>query len=260
MKNRIVIFFLAIEVLLCFLFGAQSLRYWVHPLKWGWPSEIKQRGLILIVFVISMLLLNVLLIKKPKIEVISKTILLFCLFILTLIFGVFTTLYLPKPPTVDEILALEQYSSQDVSKLTVCERVRKFAAVGSQRLDLGNRTVLVPLWVHQSLEDIPRDMLLECFLAEISEQESLVDISNGYNEDATRKLHSLFFEAIRLNIVNDPEMMKRLRTIICDKNLDYFGELAIEYFIAKNDNLPMYDYYSDTGKVKLRGEICGDQD
>jgi len=210
-------------------------------------------------FVISMLFLNVLLIKNPKAGVISKTILLFCLLILTLIFGIFTTLYLPKPPTLDEILALEQYSSQDVSKLTACERVRKFTAVGNRRLSLGNRTVLVPLWMHQSLEIIPRDRLLECFLAEILEQESLVDSSNGYDEDATRKLHSLFFEANRLKIVNNPEMMERLKIAICDKNVDYFGELAIEYIIAKNDNLPTYDYYSILGREKLYKEVCGDK-
>lgn len=260
MKNRIVIFIFVVEALLCSLFIVQSILYWLHPLRWGWPSEIKQRSLILIVFVFLMLLLNRWLIKNLRIREIAKIIWLFLLLATTLILGLFIILYLPKPPTVDEILVRERYSPQDISKLTACERVDKFTSIGSQKLDLGNRIVLVPSWIHESLVDVPRDILLRCFLEEMLEQESLIANSNGYNEDAIQKLHSLIFEANRLEILSNPEMMERLRIIICEKNIDSFGKLAIEYFIAANDDLPTYDYYSDTGRNKLHKEVCEEKD
>ena len=165
-------------------------------------------------------------------------------------------LYLPKPPTVEQILMREDYSPQDVSSLTDCEKVDRFVSVGSYRIDIGNRTVLVPNWIHQSLESIPLDILIDCFQSQILMQESLIANNSKENEVPVRKLHALIFEANRLGILRHPELLNHLRIIACNESVDYFGELTLQYYIVSNNTLPAFDYYSDEGKVKLHEEMC----
>jgi len=256
MKDKILVVFFGLEIFLCVLLGVQSIRYWLDPLRWGWPQEIKQRGLILIILVVVMLLLSTILIKLSKLGINTRISVIFCIIISTLGFGLFVMLYLPKTPNIEEILKQEEYHPQDVALLTDCEKVSKFVVIGSRRLDIGNRTVLVPTWIHQSLEIIPKDILVDCFLIQTLEQESLVGNSDKFNEEVVQKLHALIFEANKLGILKHPRLANRLRVIACNKNRDYFGKLALESYIVNNNKLPAYDYYSKEGKERLYKEIC----
>lgn len=256
MKKKILFIFLGLEVLVCTLLGIQSVRYWLHPLWWGWPQAIQERGLILITFATIMLILSVILIKAPKLGLLVKISGFLFVIASTLGIGLFIMLYLPKAPTAEEILKREDYSPQAVPLLTDCEKVEKFVAVGSNRLETGHGIVLVPNWLHQSLESIPKDKLVDCFQDEILEQESLIDPDNKFNEIPVRKLHALIFEAKRLGILRDPKLINHFKVIACNKNIDYFGKLVFEYYIASNNKLPAYDYHSDEGKAKLHKEVC----
>lgn len=256
MKIKILYIFLGLEFFLCVLLGVQSIRYWLNPLKWGWQQEIKERSTILFIFVIIMLTLSVILIRTTKLGSTLKIVLSICLTISTLGIGLFIMLHLPKPPTSEQVLMREDYSPQDVSILTDCEKVDKFVAIGSHRLDIGNRSVLVPNWVHQSLESIPQDSLIDCFQSQMLIQESLIAIDSKDNEVPVQKLHALIFEANRLGILNDAELINQLRIVACNESIDYFGELTLQYYIVSNNTFPAYDYYSDEGKMKLHKEMC----
>lgn len=257
MNKKIPFIFLCLEALLCTLSGVQSVRYWLYPLRWGWPHEIQEQGLILITFAASMLILSILLIKAPKLGLLAKTSGSLFIIISTLGVGLFIMLYLPISPGIaQEILKRENYSPQDVPLLTDCEKVEKFVEVGSNWLDIHHRIVLGPTWLHQSLEKIPQDSLIDCFQEQVVEQEASINASNKPNEVAVRKLHALIFEAKRLGILRQPELLNQLRIIACNRDIDYFGELTLEYYTTSNNKAPPYDYYSDEGKEELHKEVC----
>ncbi len=255
--KKILFIFLGLEALVCILLGVQSVRYWLHPLWWGWPQAIQERGLILIAFAAIMLILSVMLIKAPKLGLLAKISGLLIVIVSTLGIGLFIMLYLPIGPSIQEILKREDYSPQDVPLLTDCEKVEKFVAVGSNRMDIHHGGLVnVPTWLHQSLETIPQDVLIDCFQNQIVEQEVLINASSKSNEVAVRKLHALIFEAKRLRILRQPELLNQLRIIACNKDIDYFGKLTLEYYMASNNKVPPYDYYSDEGKARLHKEVC----
>ena len=118
MKYKVFRVFLGLEITLCVVLGFQALRYWVEPLQWGWPQEIKERGLILIAFALIMLFLSVMLMKLPKFKLNTKISMFFLIIISTLGFGLFIMLNLPKPPSMEEVLKQEDYYPQDVPNLT----------------------------------------------------------------------------------------------------------------------------------------------
>lgn len=255
MKNKAFTLILTMEVLLCMLLAFQSLRFWLEPARWGWPQEIRQRGLILTVFAFVMIVAS-LTVKSSGITPRAKRNSTLCIIVLTLGIGLFIMLYLPKPPSVDVLLEREKYSPQDVPLQTDCEKVNKFVAIGSQRLDIGNRTVLVPAWLQSSLEMIPKENLVECFADALVEQETLINQGNGYDEEPIRKLHALVFEAKRLGILGDLALATRLGDIACNKNIDIFGKLVLESYLISHGNLPTYDYSSGEGREILFNEMC----
>ena len=264
MKKKILSIFLwlelGLEAVLCTLLGVQAIRYWLHPLWWGWPQEVRERGLILITFAAIMLILSVILIKAPKLGLLAKISGFLFVIVSTLGLGLFILFYLPiSPGILQEILKQGNYSPQDVPLLTDCEKVEKFAAVGSNWLDIHHGgLVLGPTWLHQSLETIPQDVLIDCFQNQIVEQETLINANSKPNENevAVRKLHALVFEAKRLRILSQPELLNQLRIIACNKDIDYFGRLTIEYYMISNNKVPPYDYYSDEGEARLHKEVC----
>jgi hypothetical protein len=258
MKKKILFIFFGLETLVCTLLGIQAVRYWLHPLWWGWPREIRQQGLILITFATIMFILSVILIRAPKLGSLAEVSAFLFVIASTVGVGLFIMLYLPiSPGLIQEILKRDDYSPQDVPLLTDCEKVEKFAAVGSNWLDIDHGLVLGPTWLHQSLETIPQVTLIDCFQNQIAEQEALINISRKPNEVAVRKIHALIFEARMLRISHQPELLNRLKSIACNKDIDYFGELIIEYYqIAGNNESPTYNYYSNEGKARLYKEVC----
>lgn len=257
MNKKILFIFLSLETLLCTLLGVQSVRYWLYPLRWGWPSDVRGQGLILIIFAASMLILSIMLINAPKLKLSVKISGFLFIMISTLGAGLFIMLYLPiSPGIVQEMLKQEDYSPQDVHLLTDCEKIEKFAVVGSDWLDIHHRIVLGPTWLHQSLETIPQDVLIDCFHEQMIKQETSISADNKPNEIAVRRLHALIFEAKRLGILSQPKLLNQLRIIACNGDIDYFGELKIEYYITSNNKVPPYNYYSDEGKKELHKEVC----
>jgi hypothetical protein len=203
-----------------------------------------------------MLILSIMLIKAPKFGFLGKISGFLFIIVSTLVVGLFIMLYLPiSPGVVEEILKRENYSPQDVPLLTDCEKVEKFVAIGSTRLEVRHGLVLVPTWLHQSLETIPQDVLIDCFQNQIVEQEALIN-TRKTDEKAVRKIHALIFEAKRLRILREPKLLNQLRIVACNRDIDYFGELTLEYYMASNNKVPPYDYRSDEGKASLNKEVC----
>ena len=116
--------------------------------------------------------------------------------------------------------------------------------------------MLVPTWLHNSLESIPKDNLIECFSDQLLQQEALIRKNDKHNEEPIRRLHTLIFEANKLGILTHPALASRLKTSACNKDIDYFGKLVLESYIVSHRKVPAYDYYSEEGRERLYKEIC----
>ena len=80
------------------------------------------------------------------------------LFIISGWMGIAVLLYSPPLLRQDETLKQLNISAISLSEMTACDRVEQFAEAGYQYLDFDHLRVVLPDWVHQSLEDIPKNI------------------------------------------------------------------------------------------------------
>jgi hypothetical protein len=174
----------------------------------------------------------------------------------SLILGMFIIMYIPMSPEFEVVIAKLNIDEDRFEKLQPCEKVDIFAQIGYHFLDTGNRTVLVPKWLHTALSEIPEEIIGKCFSDELSKQLRIFQSSPRFNEVTVRKIYALAFETHVLGVQTDPSILAILKEAICNNEIDPFGSLTLDYYIAKTNAVPNYDYYSIEGREKLTGDVC----
>jgi hypothetical protein len=233
-----------------------SLNLWFAPAPWGWSLPSKIKAIILLFFILGVLIVSIIAIVKKENKVTRKVVFVLLVSLLSLPVAIFVISYTPREALPE--VALEQLgiTPNSLSLMSPCERVAVFAEAGYHYLGIQQLIVLLPEWVHQSLENIPRDVLANCIKDEIMKQLTFVEGDSYQHEVAKKKIYALYYEAWRLNILDAPPILDAGNLLVCSKKIDTLGDLRFLFYIGQHGELPPYNYLSEEGKSRLYADVC----
>jgi hypothetical protein len=247
------------EIVLCLLLIEQAIHSSLTPFLWGWSSDIHLQSITMTLFVALMLAGTfTLLALHSKIEGKKSLLGIITLILATAGLGSLILLYIPLPPNIDNILKKQQIDEASYSRLPDCGKVESFAEIGYQFLDMGHAVVTVPTWMHESLNEIPKEAVADCIAQVGSQQISLMQGSIARDEIPIRKMHALLFEANWLDVDDSPPILNLMHAMVCQRKYDPFVRIAPQYYIELRHGVPDFDYYSPEGSERLVAELCAE--
>jgi hypothetical protein len=256
LPTSLLIPFVALTMINIWWIGVAILS-WFQISEWGWSLPLKVKAVILIICVLTISIVALFLIRKWVEHKIIAMVSLITLFIISGSIGIFITSYSPRRPGQEVTLKQLGISGVSIFQMSACNRVEKFADAGYQYLEgHGSPSVLLPDWFHQSLQDIPKNILVDCIKDEITKQLQDVHGDSWEREVATKKIYALLYESFRLKILDSPAILEVGNILVCQKRIDSIGRIGILYYIGQHGHPPAYDYFSDDGKAKLLADIC----
>jgi hypothetical protein len=260
MKNKAIAFLFTLQLLLCALLIVQSVQKWLDPIRRGWPSEIYLFAEIVLIFALLMAISSTITFKARSINPNLKIGLLVCFLTFNLTVALDNdrlVYFFYHPPSFETVLADEQMDPIRFSQLPPCERVSVFSQIGYRFIDLHYGVVLFDeFWVHDALGKIPKGILTDCIVGELSKQISLMNESLYESEIPVRKAHALIFESLKLGVMDDSRIENLMGVMICEKNMDPFKRLIVPYYFVKTKGTGHILSYTDEGFQRLRDDVC----
>jgi hypothetical protein len=250
-----------ILILINLLWAVKAIITWFYIPKWGWSIPLKAEVVIISVFISIIILIAISLISRL---VKYKVIVMVSLIILCIISGwmgvfIFSHPFSPNPPRQEVTFKQLGISRASIFQMSACDRVEKFADAGYQYIDVpeySSGDVALPDWFHQSLADIPKNILISCMKDEITKQLQYVHGDSWEREVTTKKIYALLYESARLNLLDSPVILEIENIVVCQKRLDVIGTILPFYYIGQYGDTPTYNYFSDDGKARLLADVC----
>jgi hypothetical protein len=163
----------------------------------------------------------------------------------------------PQPPLdTSQTLGAMGLNDATFSQFTTCRQIRILADVGSQHLDFDHGIVMVPAWMDTAIENQPRRQVAECISQEGSYRLALLRAHLSSTENTSFSIHALAYEAERLGLLEDVQVMSLLRSAVCDSNLEDEFALALRLYVGVKGKAPDYVGEQDAS-TRMRHDLCG---
>jgi hypothetical protein len=147
-------------------------------------------------------------------------------------------------------------SASQFHLLKPCDQVDAYGTLASQTVSPWDGSADIPVWMVTELNSIPKSTVSSCIANDINELASKIHDPSEVDEITERRMYALVFEAERLGLSGDPDLLGAIKSVVCELDADPFGRLAINYSIYTSGYSQGFDYYSKEGKAELKKMIC----